>query len=107
MFIARVTLTIQDRQRDEFRRFASAEALEARALAGCVEYAFCEDVADPSRVLLYEEWSSRDAFEAYKKSALFEASGARLMPMLAGAPKSSYYESDDLFGACAVARRAD
>jgi quinol monooxygenase YgiN len=102
MFIARIALKIKDQQRDAFRRFAAADGRAARALEGCVDYCFCEDVADPARVLLYEEWVTRDAFESYKASPVFEAAAARLQPMLAEVPKSAYYESDDLFRACAV-----
>lgn len=102
MFVARVTLKVQNDKMESFRRFAKAEGLDARRLSGCVEYAFCEDIAEPARVLLYEEWESRAAFEAYRSSPAFTASGATLMPLLAEPPKSSYYESDDVFSACAV-----
>jgi quinol monooxygenase YgiN len=102
MFVARIALKIQDPQRDAFRRYAAAEGLAPRTLAGCVEYSFCENVSDPTRVLLYEEWASRDAFESYKASPMFAAVGARLQPMLAAAPKSAYYESENIFDTCAV-----
>lgn len=99
MFIARIVLEIQEPHREAFRRFANGEALAARALDGCVEYAFAEDVADPTRVFLYEEWSSKAAFEAYKQSPVFAASGANLRPLLAAPPKSAYYESENVFTA--------
>jgi quinol monooxygenase YgiN len=102
MFIARIALVIKDEQRDTFRSFAAVDGRAARALEGCVDYCFCEDVADPGRVLLYEEWATREAFEAYKASPVFDAGATRLRPMLASAPVSAYYESDDLFDACAV-----
>jgi quinol monooxygenase YgiN len=103
MFIARIVLTIQDPQRDAFRQYAAGEGLGPRALAGCVDYSFCEDVAEPKRVLLYEEWATREAFESYKASPSFAAASARLQPMLAEPPRSAYYDSEDLFGgACAV-----
>ncbi len=102
MFIARIELRIEPAARDAFRRYAAAEAVTARQLAGCVQYAFLEDVGDPLRVLLYEEWSTRATFDAYRGSSLFAAAGATLRPMLTEPPKSAYYESDDLFAACAV-----
>jgi quinol monooxygenase YgiN len=100
MFIARVTLRIRPSERGAFRAYVAEETRQARALPGCVEYAFCEDVTDPARVLLYEEWASREQFEAYRASPLFEAAGAQLGPMLEGPPRSAYYESDDVFTAC-------
>jgi quinol monooxygenase YgiN len=102
MFIARIELRITAGQRDDFRKYAASEGLAARELTGCVDFAFCEYIGDPDRVLLYEEWSTREAFDAYKGSAMFAASGARLMPMLAEAPKSAYYESENIFDRCAV-----
>lgn len=71
-------------------------------MEGCVAYAFLEDVGDANSVMLYEEWASRDAFDAYKASPAFVAAGAKLRPMLAEPPKSAYYESEDLFTSCAV-----
>lgn len=97
MFIARVELEIKPSEQDAFRAYASSDALEVRDLPGCVRYRFTEDVSEPSHVLLYEEWSSRAAFEAYKASPLFAAAGAKLRPMLSAPPTSAYYESDDVF----------
>jgi quinol monooxygenase YgiN len=102
MFIARVTLQIRPSHRGSFRAYAAEECKQARALPGCVEYAFCEDVADPARVLLYEEWASREQFEVYRASPLFAQAGAHLGPMLESPPRSAYYESEDVFTACAM-----
>jgi quinol monooxygenase YgiN len=84
---------------------ASRTSRPARELAGRVDFAFCEDIGDPDPILLYEEWSTSEAFDAYRGSPMFAASGARVMPMLAEAPKSSYYESENVFDRCAVRRR--
>jgi quinol monooxygenase YgiN len=102
MFIARVTLRIRPSDRAAFRAYAVEESRQARGLPGCVEYSFSEDVGDPARVLLYEEWANREQFEAYRESPLFKAAGAHLGPMLEEPPRSAYYESDDVFATCAV-----
>jgi quinol monooxygenase YgiN len=102
MFIARVTLRIRPSEQAGFSAYALEESRQARDLPGCVEYAFYADVGDPARVLLYEEWANREQFEAYRQSSLFKAAGAHLVPMLAEPPRSAYYESEDLFAACAV-----
>ncbi len=102
MFIARIALRLRAAQKDAFQAFVCGEGLEARKRPGCVDYSFLEDVTDPARVVLYEEWTNRQAFDAYKASPLFEAIGARLGPMLEAPPKSAYYESDDVFGSCAL-----
>jgi quinol monooxygenase YgiN len=102
MFVVRVSLKIQSSHGEAFRAYAASEGLEPRKLPGCVEYSFCEDLAEPLRVLLYEEWASRPEFEAYKASSFFAATGTRLRGMLAEPPRSAYYESDDVFAACAL-----
>lgn len=102
MFVVRVELSIQETKREDLRAFVVSEAREARKLAGCKEYAFCEDIAEPLRVLLYEEWATRADFEAYRNSAIFTASGAHLRPLLSKPPRSAYYDSDDVFSTCAL-----
>ena len=102
MFIVRIDLKIAEAARAAFRDYARSGGRDAYALPGCRDYSFCEDLADPTRVLLYEEWATREHFEAYRASTIFEAIGARLRPMLAAPPKSAYYESDDVFASCAV-----
>jgi len=102
MFVVRVELKLKSGHMEKLREHASAEASAAGKLPGCKAYSFSEDVAEPGRVLLYEEWATRDAFEAYKASPLFAAAGTWLMPLLAEPPKSAYYESDDVFTTCAA-----
>jgi hypothetical protein len=38
----------------------------------------------------------------YRDSPVFKEAGAQLRPMLEEPPRSAYYESDDVFAACAV-----
>ena len=45
-------------------------------------------------ILVYEEWTDRSAFDAYRTSEYFEQGGAILWPAMAGAPDSAYYESE-------------
>ncbi|MEO7371715.1 MAG: putative quinol monooxygenase [Ilumatobacteraceae bacterium] len=37
----------------------------SRAEPGCLEYSFCPDPLDASRVVLYERWESQDALDAH------------------------------------------
>ncbi len=102
MFVVRIDLKLRAEKRSAFHEYVRVEGRRARELDGCLDYSFCEDLDDPTRVILYEEWSSRAQFEAYRSSALFAATGARLRPMLAQGPDSAYYESENLFTTCAV-----
>jgi quinol monooxygenase YgiN len=104
MFVVRIEMKVRPEERDTFRDFVTADGLSARNLAGCIDYSFCEEVGNPQRVLLYEEWATREEFEAYRASSAFLSTGARLRPLLAEPPKSAYYESEDVFSACAIPR---
>jgi quinol monooxygenase YgiN len=44
-------------------------------------------------MLLYEEWTSREAADAYLTSDYFAAGGQILFPLLDGSPDSAYYDS--------------
>ena len=43
---------------------------------------------------MYEEWADRSAFNGYGTSDYFEQGGAILLPAMASAPDSAYYESE-------------
>lgn len=104
MFVVRIEMKLRPEARDRFHDFVTADGLQARSLPGCMDYSFCEEVGNPSRVLLYEEWTTRAEFEAYRASSVFSSTGASLRPLLAEPPKSAYYDSDDVFSACAIPR---
>lgn len=40
----------------------------SRAEAGCVSYALCEDVTEPGRIHVAEQWESLEALEAHYQS---------------------------------------
>ena len=45
-------------------------------------------------MLLYEEWKTREAAEAYLGSDYFRDAGAILFPLMEGRPDSAYYEAE-------------
>jgi quinol monooxygenase YgiN len=52
-----------------------------RAEAGCIEYAYSEDVLDPGLIHINERWESRAHLDAHMKTAHFATwrdAGARL-----------------------------
>jgi quinol monooxygenase YgiN len=52
-----------------------------RAEAGCVEYAFSEDLLEPGLIHINERWQSRQHLDAHAKSAhmaTWRAAGAEL-----------------------------
>lgn len=66
---------------------------ETRAYDGCIGVTPHRDLDDASRILLIEEWESREHYLAYLQwrveTGLIDAIG----PMLAGEPVTSFYSS--------------
>lgn len=94
MIVVRVAFQVEEGSLSSFREHAKQEGVAARAQPGCAEYSFFEDVAQPGRVLLYEEWESQAAFDAYKASSAFADNAKVLFPLIVGKPSSAYYQAE-------------
>ena len=95
MFCVRVAVRVKPGSRDEFVAWLKREEQEVPdQFPGCERFAVFSDPADPHSVLLYEEWATREAAEAYLRSDAFRASGEVLFPLMDGAPDSAYYEAE-------------
>ncbi|MEM9073836.1 MAG: putative quinol monooxygenase [Myxococcota bacterium] len=93
MMVIRVVVDVKPDQADAFVAYLNDEATRVRTLEGCERYELFRDPSGAARFLLYEEWASEDAFEAYKASPEFTQSFAVLGPMMAGPPDSSYFQA--------------
>lgn len=98
MVVIRIQIESKTDQSEALARIVNEESNNVRKFPGCVFYALFRSTEHPEQFLLYEEWQDRSSFEAYKTSDAFKALGTALGPLLAGAPKSAYYEGDDFFG---------
>jgi quinol monooxygenase YgiN len=58
-----------------------------RAFPGCVSISVLSDSADPSHVVVYEEWESIEADGAYRAWRTTEEGRSNLGSVLASAPK--------------------
>jgi len=95
MFTVRVAARVRPEGRKAFVAQLKKEEHEVpESFTGCERFSVYSDPAEPTNVLLYEEWQSRDAFDAYRTSDYFEASGAILFPLIDGAPDSAYFEAE-------------
>lgn len=95
MFVVRVALRIKPEMIESFQLQADQESREVpQRFDGCHRYAFYRQVAEADAFLLYEEWSSRESFQAYRTSDYFESVGSRLRPMLSAPPDSAYYAAE-------------
>jgi len=91
MMVIRVVVDVRPEHTEAFVAHLREEALQVRELDGCERYELFRDSEREHRFLLYEEWASREAFDAYRESDLLRESFAVLGPMMAGAPDSAYY----------------
>ena len=91
MMVIRVVVKVKPDQEEAFQNYIQEEALAVRKMAGCDRYAFYADTTEPQTYLLYEEWASAEAFDAYKQSPALKKSFEVLGPMMAGPPDSAYF----------------
>jgi quinol monooxygenase YgiN len=91
MIVIRVQADIDPEKRDIFLEQVRRDIVVSRNHSGCHLFTWCEDVSHKNRFLLYEEWDSEEAFDAYKRSEHFERVNAALRPFLSSPPESSYY----------------
>jgi quinol monooxygenase YgiN len=95
MFTVRVAVRVRPEGREEFIAQLKKEEAEVPArFGGCERFAVYSDPSEPDSVLLYEEWATREAADAYMTSDYFRESGAVLFPLMDGSPDSAYYESE-------------
>jgi len=95
MLTVRVAVRAQPDGRDAFVAQLAKEHEEVPArFAGCERFDVCTSATEPNSFLIYEEWASRDAFDAYRSSDYFAEGGKVLFPLMDGTPDSAYYESE-------------
>ncbi|MEX1366268.1 MAG: putative quinol monooxygenase [Nannocystaceae bacterium] len=93
MQIIRVIIKIKPESWTTFEEIANHELVEVpKQFAGCLRFAYWSSVANPTEVLLYEEWESAETFKAYRESDYFKELGGKLFPLLEGKPDAAYYE---------------
>jgi quinol monooxygenase YgiN len=52
---------------------------QARAAAGCLDFALSADLVDPGRVNVFERWESQAAVEAFRGSGPSDEQGAAVL----------------------------
>jgi quinol monooxygenase YgiN len=65
MLIIAGTITVDPADRDRFLAVRQRTVADARAMKGCVEYAFSADNVDPSCVRLFERWETEEDVAAW------------------------------------------
>lgn len=59
------TVTARPETRDELLALLHAQVAPTRAEAGCINYDFHVDAADPCVFVFYENWTDRSALDAH------------------------------------------
>jgi quinol monooxygenase YgiN len=54
--------------RDDYLAGCAPAVEQARAAAGCRDFAISADVLDPARINIFERWDSRESVEAFRGS---------------------------------------
>ena len=59
------TFELDPELRDAFIASRAEMMRNSRSEPGCIEYTFCADPLDPSRVVLFEKWDDQAALDAH------------------------------------------
>ncbi len=59
------TVTARQETREELASLLTAQVTPTRAEAGCINYDFHVDAADPCVFVFYENWTDRSALDAH------------------------------------------
>jgi quinol monooxygenase YgiN len=94
MIIIRVAMNVQPENKEKFLSLLGQEAVSVRRLEGCLKFNIFEDVSSENALLLYEEWQTLEAFDAYRTSRAFKETGQHLFPLMDGKPDSAYYSAE-------------
>jgi quinol monooxygenase YgiN len=65
MLIIAGTITVDPADRDRFLEIRKDTVAKARAMPGCLEYAFSADIVDPACVRLFERWENEENVAAW------------------------------------------
>ena len=78
MVIVAGHLTVEPSQREAYLEGCVSVVEQARAAAGCLDFAIAADLLDPGRVNVYERWESQAAVEAFRGSGPGDEQGAAI-----------------------------
>ena len=66
MVIVAGHLTVEPRQREAYLAGCVNVVEQARAAAGCLDFAISPDLLDPTRINVFECWETQAAVEAFR-----------------------------------------
>jgi quinol monooxygenase YgiN len=84
MIVIAGTIPVKPEHQEEARQLAIQMAKATQAEAGCVQYQFYADLADPNTFFIFEEWESDDALALHFKTEHMKTFQQQMPKILAG-----------------------
>ena len=72
-------LVVAPEQRAEYLDGCVEVVRQARAAAGCLDFALSADLVDDGRINVFERWETQDAVEAFRGSGPSDDQGAAML----------------------------
>lgn len=94
MIVVRVAVQVKPEERGRFLEHVEKETKEIRVFEGLLTFKVAEDPFKTNSFMLYEEWQSKEAFDAYRYSGFFKQNGQTFTPMFSAKPDSAYFEAE-------------
>ena len=79
MVIVAGHVIVEPDQRESYLAGCVSVVEQARAAAGCLDFAITADLLDPGRVNVFERWASQAAVEAFRGSGPSDEQGAAML----------------------------
>jgi len=72
-------ITVDPQQRESYLAGCVTVVEQARATAGCLDFAISADLVEPDRIDVFERWHSRAAVEAFRGSGPSDEQAAAIL----------------------------
>jgi quinol monooxygenase YgiN len=79
MVIVAGHITVEPEQRESYLAGCVTVVEQARAAAGCLDFAISADLIDPGRINIFERWESQAAVEAFRSSGPSDEQSAAML----------------------------
>jgi quinol monooxygenase YgiN len=79
MVIVAGHITVEPQQRESYLAGCVRVVEQARAAAGCLDFAITADLIDPSRIDIFERWESQAAVEAFRGGGPSDDQGGAML----------------------------
>ena len=79
MVIVAGHVTVAPEERDAYVAGCRSVVEQARAAAGCLDFAISADLLDPGRVNIFERWESQAAVDAFRGAGPSDEQGAAML----------------------------